>query len=226
MKAAVILAGSGVYDGSEIHESVFALLALEENGVDYQCYAPNKSQYHVVNHITGEEMDETRNVLVESARIARGSVVDLKELTADGADLLVIPGGFGVAKNLNQWAISGSDGELDSEVKRVINDFTKAKKPICGLCMGPTVIAQALSGSGIEASLTVGTSAEPTPYEIDAISEGMESLGAVTVAKTIEEIAIDQTNKIVTAPCYMMEASPLQVRNNIAQAIKATVELI
>ena len=226
MKAAIILAGSGVYDGSEIHEAVFTLLALEENGVEYQCYAPNKEQHHVVNHLNGEEMPEKRNVMVESARIARGSVMDLKELSAGDADFLVIPGGFGAAKNLNQWAISGPDGQLDTEVERVVKDFAKQKKPICGLCMGPTVITQALVGTDIHAIMTVGTSAEATPYDIDGISAGMNKLGAETTAKTIEEVAIDTEHKIVTAPCYMMEASPLQVRENIAKAIKEVIKLV
>ena len=226
MKAAIILAGSGVYDGSEIHEAVFTLLALEENGVEYQCYAPNKEQHHVVNHLNGEEMPEKRNVMVESARIARGNVMDLKELSAGDADFLVIPGGFGAAKNLNQWAISGPDGQLDTEVERVVKDFAKQKKPICGLCMGPTVITQALVGTDIHAIMTVGTSAEATPYDIDGISAGMNKLGAETTAKTIEEVAIDTEHKIVTAPCYMMEASPLQVRENIAKAIKEVIKLV
>ncbi|MFY0652423.1 MAG: isoprenoid biosynthesis glyoxalase ElbB [Cyclobacteriaceae bacterium] len=226
MKAAIILSGSGVYDGSEIHETVFTFLALEENGVEYQCYAPDKEQYHVVNHITGDEMPESRNVMVESARIARGDIKSLIELSASEAGLLVIPGGFGAAKNLNQWAISGPDGELDDEVKRVINDFAKNKKPICGLCMGPTVITQALADSAIAPTVTVGTSAEDSPYDIEGINAGMSSLGASVASKSIKEVAIDKVNKIVTAPCYMMEASPLEVRNNIAQAIKEVVALL
>ena len=226
MKAAVILSGSGVYDGSEIQESVFTFLALEENGITYQCYAPDKDQYHVINHLTGEEMNERRNVLVESARIARGDVKPLDHLTAKDADLLVIPGGFGAAKNLNQWAVSGPKGDLDQEVKRIIVEFSKLNKPICGLCMGPTVIAQALADTGINAALTVGTMLEKTPYDIEGINNGMSMIGAIPMAKTIREIAVDDLHKIVSAPCYMMDASPLQVRDNISQAIKATIKLI
>lgn len=226
MKAAIILAGSGVYDGSEIHESVFTLLALEENGVEYQCYAPNKNQLHVINHTNGEVMEESRNVLIESARIARGDVKPLSELNASNADILVIPGGFGAAKNLNQWAVAGPEGELDNEVKRVINDYASNGKVICGLCMGPTVIAQALANSSISPTVTVGTTKEDSPYEIEGINAGIETLGAKTTNKTIQEVAIDTQNKIVTAPCYMMEATPLQVRNNIALAIKEAVSLV
>lgn len=226
MKAAIILAGSGVYDGSEIHESVFTLLALEENGVEYQCYAPDKKQYHVVNHLNGEEMAEERNVMIESARIARGNVKPLIELNSESADLLIIPGGFGAAKNLNQWAIAGPDGELDEEVRRVIQSFASDKKVICGLCMGPTVVAQALSGSGINPTVTVGTTEESSPYDINGINQGIESTGAKAVNKSIHEVCVDKDNKIVTSPCYMMDATLLQVRENIVLAIKKAVSLI
>jgi enhancing lycopene biosynthesis protein 2 len=226
MKVAVLLAGAGVYDGSEIHESVFTLLALNQLGADVECLAPNRKQHHVVNHITGEEMQETRNVMIESARIARGAVIDIANAELEDYDALVIPGGFGAAKNLNQWALSGPDGEIFPEVKSLITSFIKAKKPICGLCMGPTVIAKALEGSEIHANLTVGSSQAASPYDIAGISQGMQSIGAKTVDKRINEIEIDSTNKIVTAPCYMMEASIAEVHDNIQQAIKATLDLV
>jgi enhancing lycopene biosynthesis protein 2 len=225
MKAAIILAGSGVYDGSEIHESVFTLLALEEAGIEYSIFAPDKNQHHVINHLTGDEMPETRNVLVESARIARGAASPLSELKVTDADFLVIPGGFGAAKNLNQWALKGPDGDIDTEVNQIINDFVTAKKPICGLCMGPTVIAQALKGSDSHPTLTIGSITEKSPYDIDGINQGIASTGSKTTNKSITEIQIDEDLKIVTAPCYMMEASLLQVRNNIKMAIDATLTL-
>lgn len=226
MKVAVLLSGCGVYDGAEIHESVFTLLALDERGVAYQVFAPNKNQYHVVNHLTGEEMPETRNVLVESARIARGNAKDLKEYKAADFDALVIPGGFGAAKNLNQWALYGPDGAIDAEVKQAILDTVKAGKPIAGLCMGPTVIAKALEGSEYHAELTVGTTEEKSPYEIGAISAGMEKVGAKAVMKTIREINTDKALKIVTAPCYMMEGSISEVKKNIDLAITELLKLV
>ena len=225
MKAAIILSGSGVYDGSEIHEVVLTLLALEENSIEYTLFAPDKSQYHVVNHLTGEVTEESRNVLVESARIGRGNVTTLTALTEKSFDFLIIPGGFGAAKNLNQWAISGPKGDIDSEVKRCIQEFIAAKKPLCGLCMGPTVIAKALENSNHSASLTVGNLTAKSPYNIKEISEGMESIGAISQNKSINEIAIDVNLKIVSAPCYMMEASLLQVRANIQNAIIALIKL-
>jgi enhancing lycopene biosynthesis protein 2 len=188
--------------------------------------APNLDQHHVVNHISGEEMAEKRNVLVEAARIARGAISDLSEMKTDNLDALVIPGGFGAAKNLTKWAFSGPDGEINSEVKRIINEFAQAKKPIVGLCMGPTVIAKALEDAGLKEHLTVGTTDEASPYEIDAISQGMEKTGAVVEMKTIREIAIDTENRIITAPCYMMEGSITDVRNNIKQAIDELFEML
>ena len=226
MKIGVIFSGSGVYDGTEIQEGVFTLLAIKKVGAEAICFAPNIDQHHVVNHITGEEMNETRNVLVESARIARGEIQSLEAFDALQLDALVLPGGFGAAKNLTKWAFSGPDGEIIEHVKNAIISMVKAGKPVAGLCMGPTVIAKALEGSGIEATLTVGTTDAPSPYEIDAISQGMEKTGAIAEMKTVEEIAVDTENKIVTAPCYMMEADILQVRNNVQKAVDELVKLI
>lgn len=225
-KIGVLLSGNGVYDGSEIHESVFTLLAIDENRGEAVCFAPNINQHHVVNHISGEEMNETRNVLTEAARIARGAISDLAEVSSEGLDALVIPGGFGAAKNLTKWAFSGPDGEINADVKRIINDFAQAKKPIVGLCMGPTVVAKALEDAGLKQHLTVGTTEEASPYEIAAISGGMEKVGAVAEMKSIREISIDEDNKIITAPCYMMEGSITDVRNNIKQAIDQLFEML
>jgi enhancing lycopene biosynthesis protein 2 len=226
MKIGVLLAGSGVYDGSEIHEAVFTLFAIAENNAEYVVFAPNKKQHHVVNHIDGSEMDEERNVLIEAARIARGDIKDLATITTNDFDALVVPGGFGAAKNLNQWALKGPDGEIDDAVKKIIVETVKASKPLAGLCMGPTVIAQALHNSGVKAILTVGTTEEKSPYEIDGIGAGMESLGSQIEMKTKSEICIDTENKIVTAPCYMMDTNIVDVKNNIDTTIKALVNLI
>jgi enhancing lycopene biosynthesis protein 2 len=226
MKIGVIFSGSGVYDGTEIQEGVFTLLSIKKVGADAVCFAPDIQQHHVINHITGEEMNETRNVLVESARIARGDIQSLDDFDPSQLDALVVPGGFGAAKNLTEWAFSGPDGEINNQVKNAIISMVKSKKPVAGLCMGPTVIAKALENSGVSATLTVGSTDATSPYEIDAISQGMEKTGAAVVMKTVEEIAVDAENKIVTAPCYMMEADILQIRNNIQKAVDALVKLI
>jgi enhancing lycopene biosynthesis protein 2 len=226
MKIGVIFSGSGVYDGTEIQEGVFTLLSIKKAGAEAVCFAPDVDQHHVINHITGEEMQETRNVLVESARIARGDIQSLDAFDASQLDALILPGGFGAAKNLTKWAFSGPDGEINEQVKAAIVSMVKLNKPVAGLCMGPTVIAKALEGSGLSATLTVGSTEAPSPYEIDAISQGMEKTGATAVMKTIEEIAVDEKNKIVTAPCYMMEADILQIRNNVQKAVDALVKLV
>jgi enhancing lycopene biosynthesis protein 2 len=227
MKIGVLLSGCGVYDGSEIHESVFTLLAIEENGAEAVCFAPDKDQSHVINHLDGSvEIGEKRNILKESARIARGEIKSINKTSIDDFDALVIPGGFGAAKNLNRWAFEGPDGDIDPAVKHLIIDMVSAKKPIAALCMGPTVIAKALQGSGIGTKLTVGTNKEKSPYDIKEISDGMESLGVMSVMKTINEICFDEENKIITAPCYMMQASISEVRNNTKLAIDKLVTLI
>mgnify|MGYP000566094572 CR=1 FL=1 len=167
MKIGVLLSGCGVYDGSEIQEAVFTLLAIEENGAEAVCFAPDKDQAHVINHIDGStESGEKRNTLKESARISRGKIQSINKTSIDHFDALVIPGGFGAAKNLNKWAFEGPDGDIDHAVKSMILDMVTAKKPIAALCMGPTVIAKALQGSGIGTKLTVGTDKEASPYDI------------------------------------------------------------
>ncbi|MCF8257953.1 MAG: isoprenoid biosynthesis glyoxalase ElbB [Flavobacteriales bacterium] len=215
----VLLSGCGVYDGSEIHEAVFTLLAIDRSGGTAICMAPDIQQHHVTDHRTGEVMADQRNVLVEAARIARGNIRVLAEVTAEDLDAMVIPGGFGAASNLTTWAFNGPDGTIDPEVKRIISALHAAGKPLVGLCMGPTVIAKALEGKGARAHLTVGTTAEPSPYDIAAVSAGMEKTGAVAEMRTLRELAVDAENRIVTAPCYMMEASISEVQANIHQAI-------
>lgn len=225
-KIGVLLHGSGVFDGSEIHESVFTLLAIAEAGAEAVCFAPNINQHHVLNHTTGEEMSETRNVLVESARIARGNIKDIVDINASELDGLVMPGGFGTAKNITKWAFEGPNGPILESVKNLIVELVAQGKPIAGLCMSPTTIAKALEGTDYHAHLTVGTSNEASPYEIAAISAGMESIGQVAEMASVREIVVDEKLKIVTAPCYMMEANIVEVRDNIKQAVDALITLM
>lgn len=225
-KIGVLLHGNGVFDGSEIHESVFTLLAIAEAGADAICFAPNVNQHHVLNHTTGEEMPETRNVLVESARIARGNIKDIVDINASELDGLVMPGGFGTAKNITKWAFEGPNGPILESVKKLIVELVTQEKPIAGLCMSPTTIAKALEGTAYHAHLTVGTPNEASPYEIAAISAGMESIGQVAEMASVREIVVDEKLKIVTAPCYMMEANIVEVRDNIKQAVDALIALM
>tara|TARA_R110002050_G_scaffold149463_1_gene276111 strand:+ start:165408 stop:166091 length:684 start_codon:yes stop_codon:yes gene_type:complete len=219
MRIGILLSGSGVYDGSEIQEAVFSLLAVAENGGEALFMAPNVNQMHVINHLTGEAMDESRNVLTESARIARGDIEDLVNISFNDMDGLIIPGGFGTAKNHTDWAVNGPDSTIHPEVKRVITEMVNAKKPIVALCMAPTTVAKALEGTGKSPKLTVGTTTEKSPYDIGEIVEGMKKVGSVPQMKSVREVTVDNELNIISAPCYMMEASVLQVRENIKQAV-------
>jgi len=226
MKIGVLLSGSGVYDGAEIQESVLILLALAQSGVDYFCIAPNIEQHHVINHLTGEPMDEKRNVLTESARIARGNIKDLAEVSANDMDGLVMPGGFGVAKNFTKWAFEGSKGEINKDVKRLINEIVKEHKPIAAVCMSPTTLAKALEGTGVEANLTVGTTKEKSPYQIAEINEEMKKVGANPILCSVTEVITDDVNNIVSSPCYMMEGTIAQINEGIQKTIAKLVELV
>ena len=97
MKALVLLSGCGVFDGSEIHESVSTLICLRKNSIEYECASPNIDMHHVLNHTNGNEINEKRNVLIESSRISRGRITDLSTIEYEKFECLIIPGGFGVA---------------------------------------------------------------------------------------------------------------------------------
>lgn len=226
MKIGVLLSGCGVYDGAEIQEAVLTLLAIEEVGAEAVCISIDQNQHHVINHLTGEEMPETRNMMVEAARIARGQVTEISSISPADIDALVIPGGFGSAKNFTKWAFAGPDGEIDPKVKLLVVNMINVGKPIAALCVSPVVIAKALEGSTIHSHMTIGSDAEASPYDIGAFSGGLIATGVETSMKTIREIQIDTVNKIVSAPCYMMEASLLDVRKNIQTAITALCDLI
>jgi enhancing lycopene biosynthesis protein 2 len=224
MKIGVLLHGCGVYDGTEIHEAVLTLLAIREAGHDYICLAPDMEHHHIIDHTKGEEMYEKRNVLVESARIARSEIEALNVGHAAKIDALMMPGGFGTAKNFTKWAFSGPDGDINVTVRDFLRAVVKAGKPVAALCMSPTTLAKALQGTGVEALLSVGSTSEKSPYEIAAISEGVSSVGMKTEMKTVREISVDSDNKIICAPCYMMEADILEVRHNIKMAVDTLCE--
>lgn len=221
MKIGVLLSGCGVYDGAEIQETVLSLLAIQEEGHEAVCISIDKNQHHVINHLTGEEMNESRNMLVEAARIARGDIKEIKTITPADIDALVIPGGFGSAKNFTTWAINGSDATILPEVKLLLVNLYNVGKPIIALCVSPVVLAKAFEGMAIELTLTLGSNEATSPYDIAAFHQGLEKTGAQAQMKTVHEILIDEKNKIISAPCYMMEASILEIRTNISQAIKA-----
>jgi len=226
MKIAVLLSGCGVYDGAEIQESVFTLAAIARNGGEYQVFAPDVEMHHVIDHTTGNEMPGKRNVLVEAARIARGNIRNITEYDPADFDALIIPGGFGTAKNLTGWAFKGPQAEINAAVASAITATREAGKVTGAFCMGPVVVAKALGNADIHAVLSTGSTEAASPYDIGAIHAGMESLGMQTKNAGISEITIDRENRIVCAPCYMLEAGILEVQNNIETAVKAIADLI
>lgn len=205
-KVGVLLAGCGVFDGSEVNEAVLTLLALERCGLVPHCVAPNKEQAHVINHLTGEiEESATRNVLVESARIARGKVQDLATVKGDDLSALVVPGGFGAAKNLTRFAFEGPEGEVDPEVKRLLQELFEARKPIALICISPVIGAQVLGSAGIE--VTIGK--EP------ATAAAIESCGARHVDCEVDAFHEDVERRILSTPAYMLSNSVLEVSKGI-----------
>jgi len=225
MKIGILLSGCGVYDGAEIQESVLAMLSVAETGNEYECISVNKNQHHVINHLTGDVMTEERNMMVESARIARGNVKEISEITPANIDALIIPGGFGSAKNFSDWAFNGPDGTILPEVKLLLVNLVNAGKPIAALCVSPILIAKALEDSNIHPNLTLGNTTDKSPYEIDGFHVGVQKTGSKTEERTLKEVLIDKENKIITAPCYMMDASILEIRGNIKLAIEELVKL-
>lgn len=213
-KFAVVLSGCGVYDGVEIHEATLTLLAIEKAGAEYQCFAPDIKQYHVINHLTGEEMQESRNVLIESARIARGNVKDLKTFDANAFDALILPGGFGVAKNLSSLAFDGPKLSVNEDLEQAVLSMVEAEKPIGALCIAPAVIAKILKG----ATVTIGDD-EGTIQAIEAMGGNHEQTGH-------EELIIDERFKLVTSPCYMLDANILQVSEGAENVVRELLSLI
>ena len=226
MKIGILLSGCGVYDGAEIQEAVLSMLAVQEIGAQYICISVDAPQHHVINHTTGQEMAEKRNMLVESARIARGEIHNINTIAPADIDALIIPGGFGSAKNFTQWAFAGPDGIILPEVKLLLVNLVNVGKPIAALCVSPVVLAKAFEGSAIHASMTIGTDQEKSPYSVTDFSAGLAKTGVEPVMKTVREIQIDTANKIVTAPCYMMDANILEISNNIRQAVEALRDLV
>lgn len=225
-KIGVLLSGCGVYDGAEIQEAVFTLLAIEELGAESVCIGIDKDQYHVVNHTNGEAMQESRNMLVEAARIARGKITSIDKIEPNDIDALVIPGGFGSAKNFTTWAFDGPNGTILPEVKLLLVNLVNIGKPICALCVSPVVVAKALEGSKTSANMTIGSTEGSSEYDIAGFRAGLEATGTQTENKFITEILIDHKNRIVSAPCYMMETNLMELRQNIFQAVEATIQLI
>ena len=214
-KVAVVLAGCGVYDGAEINEAVLTLLCLEQQGASYQCFAPNIEQMHVVNHMTGEPAEgESRNVLEEAARIARGNIKDLEEADVMDFDALLVPGGFGAAKNLSNFAVAGDQMTVHSGFLEFARAFHEAQKPIGLVCIAP-VMASAICGQGTRC--TIGNDAET--------AAAINAMGGEHLECPVSEARVDPEQKLVTTPAYMLAGSVSEAYDGIAQCVKEVLAL-
>ena len=210
---AVLLSGCGHQDGAEIHEATLTLWGIHKHGADYQCFAPDMSQHHVLNHITGQEMPEQRNVLIESARIARGNILPLNEYQVNGFAGLVIPGGFGAAKNLCTYAFDGIDCTVNDEVARAVRETHAAGKPLGALCIAPVILARVL-GKG---TLTIG--------QDETTANNLVAMGAQHKTTWQGEVCVDRDNKLVSAPCYMLDSRVDQIAEETDGVIESMLGL-
>ncbi|MGB0408439.1 MAG: isoprenoid biosynthesis glyoxalase ElbB [Opitutales bacterium] len=215
-KVAVILSGCGVYDGSEIHESVLTLLALDRVGAQVTCAAPDITQKHVVDHARGTEMvDEDRNVMVEAARISRGAIQPLDSLQVADFDALIFPGGFGAAKNLSSYAFDGPDYDVDPGVIDLIQSAHAGGKALGFICIAPVLAARALGHTSVK--LTIGSDADT--------AAALEAKGATHIACAVADIVTDFENRVVSTPAYMLADSITQAEAGINRLVEAVLEL-
>ena len=210
-KIGVCLSGCGVNDGAEIHESVITALTLDRAGAEIIYTAPDVVQTKVVNHITGDEMNETRNVLVESARIARGDITDLAQLTSNDMDALLFPGGFGAALNLCDFALKGADCHIHPEVKRIIQEILVAQKPLGFICIAPALFARAVKNVDMTAKITIGND--------QAIADQIEKLGSQHEICSVDDCIVDEENKIVSTPAYMLAGNISEAATGIEKLV-------
>ncbi len=214
----VVLSGCGVFDGSEIHEAVLTLYFLRREGARVLFMAPERDQLHVINHLTGEEIPgENRNVLVESARIARGEIQNIHHVHEDQIDALIFPGGFGAAKNLCDFALKGENCSVDGEVERLVREMRKANKPIGSICIAPALLARIL-GDKDSAKVTIGTDRDT--------AEKIESMGSTHVDCPVDDVIVDEEKNIVTTPAYMLAQDIMETAAGIEKLVVKIVSMI
>ncbi len=214
----VVLSGCGFLDGAEIYESVLTLLYLDRAGIRYQCLAPDVPQMHVVNHATQKPTSESRNVLVEAARIARGKIEPLNDKWVDKLDAVIFPGGYGAAKNYCDFAVKGTDCALDPIVESFMTKVVAAGKPIGLICISPVVFARAFQGKNLHAKLTVGAPS--------GAADAVEKFGSTHVACPVTEHVVDREHKVVTTPAYMYDARISEVAQGIEKLVRDVIALM
>jgi enhancing lycopene biosynthesis protein 2 len=215
-KVGVLLSGCGVFDGSEIHEAVLTLLALDRAGAETVCMAPDVDQLHVINHLTQEQTKEKRNVLVESARIARGKIKNLKDVKASNLDALILPGGMGAAKNLSTFALQGADAQVNPEVKRLLNEMVSSGKPVGAICIAPATLTKALSDK--KPQVTIGNDLNT--------AQAIEKMGGGHKICSVDMIHVDENNNIVTTPAYMLGPGIKDIAVGIEKLVNKVVSMI
>lgn len=214
----VVLSGCGVFDGSEIHEAVLTLLAIDRAGAQAMCLAPNIDQAEVVNHLTGKPgAEERRNVLVESARIARGKVRDIAGVSAEELDALVFPGGYGAAKNLCDFASKGADCRVYPDVARLVRAMLDAKKPLGLICIAPALMAKVAQEAGVQVRLTIGT--DP------GTASTLTKMGATHLDCPVGDAVVDREHKIVTTPAYMLATRISEAAEGIEKLVRTVLDL-
>ena len=212
-KIGVVLSGCGVMDGAEIHESVITLLALDREGAQAVCMAPNMDQMHVINHLTNSEIaGEKRNVLVEAARIARGDIRDIKDVGADELDGVIFPGGYGAAKNLCDFSVKGENCHVHPEVARLVREMSKAHKPIGVVCIAPAMMAKMAQELGSKVKLTIGNDSET--------ASALKSMGVDHIDTPVTDIVVDEQHKIVSTPAYMLAQRISEAATGIEKLVK------
>lgn len=218
-KVGVVLSGCGHQDGSEIHEAVFTLHALEKADAEAIIMAPDMDQFHVINHLNGnEELSESRNILVESARIARGKVIDVASVSGHQLDALIFPGGTGMAKNIFDYSMAGINCTVISDVQRLVVEILEADKPLGAICIAPVMIAKVLEYLGRTGTVTGGFNVE--------INNDIKAMGINTIEVGAEEIVVDKENKIVTTPAYVDAKSMNESCTGIEKLVNKVLELI
>lgn len=213
---AVVLSGCGRADGSEIHESVCALLCLENMGCTYQCFAPDIKQAAVINHVNNQPMSEKRNVLIEAARIARGNILDIKEFNPDDFDGIIFPGGMGAVTNWCDFAEKGTDCTVNTSIYSVIRQCYDKKLVIGAMCIAPVLIAMVLADKKVHFTLGAGGN----------MAKKLEALGAVHEEVGVSDVCIDRKNLVCTTPAYMLATNMIEVCQGAQNMIGAMCQLI
>jgi enhancing lycopene biosynthesis protein 2 len=214
-KIAVILAGCGRMDGSEIHESVLTLLSIQQAGAKYQCFSLDLEQYHVINHLTNQNVTESRNMLIESARIARGDVINLANIDVNEFDGLIIPGGNGIAANLFSLLQDSENYTVNELVAQTARQFTQANKPVGFICIAPVMIPAIYD---FPVNMTIGND--------KATADLVEQRGAIHHSCNTTEVYVDEEHKIVTTPAYMMANSIVEAYSGINKLCFALIQLM